>query len=289
VILISTILIGGLGNQMFQYAAGRALALRLGTNLKLDTRAFSDYKVHSYGLDRFAIQAGLINDFSFALLRHDSLLRRAGRYFKVTLNKNVYLEKGFDFDPMVLLLKDGAYLEGYWQSERYFADFADQIRADLTVAAPPDDENLSWLERIRNGTSVSIHIRRGDYVTNPTANAVHGLCDLDYYRRAAAYLAAKLEGEAEFYVFSDDPEWVRENLELPYAMHYVNHNDASRNYEDLRLMSNCSHHIIANSSFSWWGAWLNPSLAKIVVAPEQWFRDKSKSTKDLIPSSWIRI
>lgn len=288
-ILIKTILIGGLGNQMFQYATARALALRVGANLMLNTRAFVDYKVHSYGLDKFAIQAEVVNDVSFVSLRHDSLLKRIGRRFGVSLGKKVYLEKGFAFDLSVLLLKDGACLYGYWQSERYFADFSDQIRADLTVIAPPNDENLSWLERIRSGTSVSIHVRRGDYVTNPRANAVHGVCDLDYYRRAAAYLASKLEGAAEFYVFSDDPEWVRENLELPYEMHYVNHNDASRNYEDLRLMASCSHHIIANSSFSWWGAWLNPSSSKIVVAPKKWFRDDSVDTSDLIPSTWIRL
>jgi len=287
--MITSRLIGGLGNQMFQYAAARALALRVSTDLMLDTRAFIDYKVHSYGLDWFSIQADVIDNVSFTTLRHDSFLKRVGRRFGVGLGKNVYLEKGFSFDPAVLLLKDGACLEGYWQSERYFADFSDQIRADLTVITPPNDENLSWLERIRSGTSISIHVRRGDYVTNPSANTVHGLCDLDYYRRAAAYVAGKLEGEAKFYVFSDDPEWVRENLELPYEMHYVNHNDASRNYEDLRLMSNCSHHIIANSSFSWWGAWLNPSSSKIVVAPKKWFRDESVDTCDLIPSTWIRL
>lgn len=287
--MIATRLIGGLGNQMFQYAAGRALALRLGTNLKLDARAFSDYKDHAYGLENFAIQVDSSDQGDFPGLRQNSFIRRISRRLGLTLSEDIYLEKTFSFDPRVISLRDGVYLDGYWQSERYFSDFADQIRADFTIVAAPDAENAIWLQRIRNCTAVSIHIRRGDYVTNPSANAVHGLCDLDYYRRATAYVASKLDAKAEFYVFSDDPQWVRENLELPYAMHYVSHNDASRNYEDLRLMSNCSHHIIANSSFSWWGAWLNPSLAKIVVAPEQWFKDKSKSTKDLIPSSWIRI
>ena len=287
--MITSRVIGGLGNQMFQYAAGRALALRRGVGLILDTQAFLSYKVHSYGLDRYAVQADKVSRDRFFSVRRDSTFWRGVRRLGLMPEKNTYRESNFSFDSKVLALGDDICLEGYWQSEKYFLDFADDIRAELTVIDPPNEENAFWLNRIRSDLSISLHIRRGDYLTNPSANAVHGTCNLDYYRRSAEYLVSILGIEPVFYVFSDDPEWVRENLILPYQMHYLNHNDASRNYEDLRLMASCCHHIIANSSFSWWGAWLNPSSSKVVVAPKKWFRDDSVDTRDLIPSAWVRM
>ena len=136
--------------------------------------------------------------------------------------------------------------------------------------------------------AVSLHIRRGDYVSNEKYNAAHGTCDLAYYARAADFIADRI-GTPTIYAFSDDPTWVAENLKLPYDVRYVDHNSAATNYEDLRLMAACQHHIIANSSFSWWGAWLNPSQDKLVAAPSQWFADPNKVNPDILPLAWYTV
>jgi hypothetical protein len=141
---------------------------------------------------------------------------------------------------------------------------------------------------ISAANAVSLHIRRGDYVSNAKFNAAHGTCDLDYYARAAAFVAERV-GDPVIYAFSDDPAWVAENLKLPFEMRFVDHNDGSTAHEDLRLMATCKHHIIANSSFSWWGAWLNPLKDKVVAAPTQWFADPAKSNPDILPQSWHAV
>jgi hypothetical protein len=201
----------------------------------------------------------------------------------------VVRERAFTFQPKVLGQRPPAYLDGYWQSEKYFGDVADVIRKDFTVKRAPSAANAAWLDRIGATVSVSIHVRRGDYVTNADANKFHGTCGIDYYQRAVQMLSSRLGGRPEFFVFSDDPAWVRANLDLgSHPHHYVTNNDAQTNYEDLRLMSSCRHHIIANSTFSWWGAWLNASPDKVVVAPRRWFRADEMDDRDLVPSGWVR-
>ena len=133
-----------------------------------------------------------------------------------------------------------------------------------------------------------MHIRRGDYVSNPTTNKLHGTCSLEYYHNAVDIIAAKVSNP-HFFIFSDDHEWARNNFKIDYPLTFVAHNNAGKNYEDMRLMSLCKHHIIANSSFSWWGAWLGSNPKKIVCAPRGWFKDKSLNTNDIIPSDWSRI
>lgn len=170
----------------------------------------------------------------------------------------------------MLELPDGSYLDGYWQSEKYFSDYEERIREEFSVRAPLDGRSLELAEQMRERPSVSVHVRRGDYFSNPVTAAVHQVCDVEYFQRGIAYLGERLENPT-FFVFSDEPDWARDNLRIPYPTTVISHNDASRNYGDLRLMSLCDHHIIANSSFSWWGAWLDPSSDKIVVAPKTWF------------------
>ncbi len=135
---------------------------------------------------------------------------------------------------------------------------------------------------------VSIHIRRGDYVTNTSANDFHGLCSLEYYSAGIEYVLSRVP-DATLDVFSDDIEWARLNIRIPAPTIFIDHNQGRSSWEDMRLMSRCQHHIIANSSFSWWGAWLNPSPDKIVIAPSKWFADSSILTDDIVPSTWIRI
>jgi len=156
------------------------------------------------------------------------------------------------------------------------------------VKDEPDNVNFQTAERISAVNAVCVHIRRGDYVSNPTTNQFHGNCSLEYYRPAMGIMALKVE-DPNYFIFSDDPEWASDSLKGASSMTTVDHNKADRNYEDLRLMSLCKHHIIANSTFSWWGAWLCKYTGKIVIAPRRWFRDELLNTSDLIPTGWKRI
>ena len=135
--------------------------------------------------------------------------------------------------------------------------------------------------------AVSLHVRRGDYVSDPKTKAILGVCSLDYYRAAIAHIAERIESPA-FFVFSDDIAWAKANLEIPFPCEYVDHNQGQQSYNDMHLMSLCKHHIIANSSFSWWGAWLNPRKDKIVIAPENWFAN-NEDAKDLIPPESVKL
>lgn len=198
-------------------------------------------------------------------------------------------QQGNHFNPDIMTVGGNLWLHGYWQSERYFADFEEQIRCELSVRTQPSAKNEQLLAEIAGLPAVSLHIRRGDYVNNPQANAAHGICTLEYYRSAALLISERMPEEPIFYVFSDEPEWAKTNLDLPFEIRVMDHNDGDHNYEDLRLMAACRHHVIANSTFSWWGAWLNPSLEKIVIAPKQWFADPSLKNPDILPPSWITL
>lgn len=183
---------------------------------------------------------------------------------------------------------EDVYLAGYWQSESYFSAIGDVIRREFTVKYEPDSTSNETEERIGKTQSVSIHVRRRDFVENSETKRLHGTCSLDYYSECVTLIGSKV-ADPHFFVFSDDPDWVTKNLRLKYPCRYVTHNDASRNYEDLRLMSCCKHNIICNSSFSWWGAWLNRNPDKIVLAPRRWFGELNFDTRDLLPASWIKV
>jgi hypothetical protein len=287
--MIVTTLIGGIGNQMFQYAAGRALALRLGLGLALDTSHYAKQVEHGYALSAFALPpapegAARMLPPAWAKRRQ---LRALWRSFGPA--PRVFRERGFGYCPQFAQISGPVTLQGYWQSERYFADVTATIRADFRITPAPSPANARALAEIAATAAVSLHIRRGDYVRNPKFNAVHGTCTMEYYARAADLLAARMQADPVIFAFSDDPDWVGENLRLPFRVHVMGQNDASRNYEDLRLMAACRHHIIANSSFSWWGAWLNPDPGKIVVAPARWYADPTRSNPDILPASWQRL
>ena len=288
-------LIGGLGNQMFQYAAGRSLASKRGVPLQLDRTPFEEYDLHRYGLDALRVQEAFADPEEIARLTGgrrrgaSRMLFRAGQKMRSPEKRTVIREEQFaPFNPAVLEAVGDVYLNGYWQSELYFQAIEEIIRAEFQVRTEPDAENAEMAGRIRDCASVSIHIRRGDYVSNEKTNRVHGSLGLDYYRRCVQLLAAEI-GDPQFFIFSDDPAWVEENLKLEYPTTYVTHNDAGRNYEDLRLMSTCRHHIIANSSFSWWAAWLNDRPGRRVLAPRRWFRTLDLDTRDLYPRDWTQI
>lgn len=285
--MIVTRLSGGLGNQMFQYAAGRRLALARGTELVLDPSPLAGPQVRTprvYELDPYPIRARLAKPED---------LQRCGRSLAARIARRLSrpgaaVERHFHFDPEVLDLPDGSCLQGHWQSERYFADRAEAVRSELTLARPPDEVNRRLLERIDACNAVSLHVRRGDYASDPAVHAMHGVCSLDYYRSAVACLSERLE-DLVWFLFSDDPEWTRTHLDLGGRSVVVDHSGPEGAAEDLRLMSRCRHHVIANSTFSWWGAWLDPRPDKIVIAPRRWFRDDRRQTRDVVPDGWVRL
>jgi hypothetical protein len=276
-------LIGGLGNQLFQYAAGRRLAEKHSTILKLDVTGFEKYKLHRYCLHYFHVWEYVATQAEIDTIQFNWFNRLQNR-----LNSSSGKEKHLHFDPKILDAPNNILLFGYWASEKYFADITDILRRELVVKHQQDAQSQMFSDRMQSTESVSLHVRRGDYVQNPVTNKFHGTCNQDYYDCAVRYIAERVINP-HFFIFSDEPEWVKENLKIDFPMTVVDCNDASRNYEDLRLMSTCKHNIIANSSFSWWGAWLNPNPHKVVIAPKKWFNEAKINTKDLIPESWIKL
>jgi hypothetical protein len=292
--MIVTNLIGGLGNQMFQYAAGRVLSLERGVPLCLDISGFSSYGLHQgFELQRiFNCAAGIANEADMRdILGWQSsshirrlLLRKEMVSFR---RKELVVEPQFNYWPGIKHVPNDCYLVGYWQSEKYFSESASQIRADFTFRQSLEDQNEKLTQQIISVNAVSLHVRRGDYATNPQTTATHGLCTLDYYRHSIQYVAERVQ-QPNFFIFSDDIAWVRDNLNFPHQSQYVDCNQGKESYNDMRLMSMCNHHIIANSSFSWWGAWLNPKRDKIVVAPKNWFANQTDAS-DLLPQSWVKL
>lgn len=281
---------GGLGNQMFQYATGRAIALANGAELVLDLdwyrRTPATNTPREYELARYPIHARLPSTREQTIARFYSgrVLRRLPL---VPRPWHVLRERSFAFDKAALEARDETYLDGYWQSYKYFEEIAEQLRIELTPTPQPSSHDLSVLDRIRGCDSVSVHVRRGDYVMQKAAASVHGVCTLEYYHAAMRAITDSVR-EPHFFVFSDDIEWTRQNLAFPGPVTFVDHNGPSTAFQDIRLMSSCRHHVIANSSFSWWGAWLSPHQNRTVVAPRLWFAD-GRATNDLTPAHWIRL
>lgn len=287
-------LMGGLGNQMFQYAAARRLSYVSRVPLKLDLGWFRvtvpgttprQYALHPFNIVEEFASDEEVRRFVPCSQPLWALFSRCiplgGRYLR---------EKHYHYDPNMLLPRKSGYLDGYWQSERYFSDVRDIISSDLTVREQAQGKNrsLGLLLGDPGICGVALHIRRGDYISSPSASKVHGSCTPEYYARAVEIIVAKTR-HPHFFVFSDEPEWVRDNFPLDHPFSIVQHNDPDHGYEDLRLMTLCKHHIIANSSFSWWGAWLCRNPEKIVIAPKIWFAGASHDTSDVIPASWMRV
>lgn len=293
--MIISKIIGGLGNQMFQYATGRALSLAYGEKLSLDISSFASYKLHNaFELQRvfncpveIATEEDMRNILGWQCLPLvKRIMERSGRVFFRC--DGFVVEPHFHYWQGIRKVPKNSYLSGNWQSEKYFSNIASVIHDDFTFKADLSDKNAKLVDKITQTNAVSLHIRRGDYVDNPKANAIHGLCTLNYYKMAIQYIAERVAQPA-FFVFSDDINWAKSNIRMEFPCSFVDHNQGNESYNDMRLMSLCQHNILANSSFSWWGAWLNSNPKKIVIAPEQWFNDKIINTMDLLPTNWIRL
>jgi hypothetical protein len=287
-----------MGNQMFQYAIARAISLRAGCDFAMDTvnglgDQFGNVTVRKYALNCFNVHENVASVEQLEKLgiksRSKAFKFIALVFLKIFGNWNRFriLEKSFSFDEKIIDLKGDYYLEGFWQSEKYFIDFAEAIRQDFKLKSELSVDELEIAKEIKSSNSVSLHIRRGDYVANAAANKFHGICSLNYYQDAVEYFGEKVSNPI-FYIFSDDIDWVKENLKINFPMKFVS-DGVLKDYEELTLMSFCKHGIIANSSFSWWGAWLNANEQKIVIAPKHWFADEKIDTSDVVPEAWVRL
>lgn len=280
---------GGLGNQMFQYAVGRVLAYKNKVVLKYEDEALN--RVGPTGVYRlteinaFNISASRLNKDEFRKILPNTCQRILDKLImRTSRSVRYYKEGGIDFNESVLNFNDNYYLDGYWQSWKYFNEYKDIIKKDFTLK----DEHLkkidaNLLSMINNNDTVGIHIRRGDYVANKEVNKVHGICEEKYYKKAIEYIKNKIK-KPIFYIFSDDPEWCKKKFGDNFKII-----SGYPGWHDMYLMSRCKHQIIANSSFSWWAAWLNDYENKIIIAPKTWFIGVKYNIKDRILNNWINL
>lgn len=289
--MIMVMLHGGLGNQLFQYAAAKALALSRGVGLLLNTERVDDDPKRHYALGPFMIDDAIVHDRrQYRLVRAE---RRWKRLFWSLMGKRAFVPLRYEgrvFRPGICRSDDWTCLSGYFQSEKYFRHHAAALRSRLVPRRGlcPAKERLR--RHVQSTPSVALHIRRGDYATDEKTKRQHGLLPMAYYQRAIALIKER-HPRVHAFVFSDDIAWTREHALLPAGqmVTYVEPGDADRDHEDMVCMSACDHIITANSSFSWWGAWLGENPGKIVVAPRRWFADEAEDAGDLVPDSWIRI
>jgi Glycosyl transferase family 11 len=287
-------LTGGLGNQLFQYAAARRLSLARGAELALDIGWFRHeaprYPASRlYELQHLELPARVISLSPGTILRWEQgeparLGRWPGRRIQLPVIRQSNDWSGVD--ERVLDAPADVFLDGYWQNERYFQDAADTIRAEVRLPAASEPRFAQLLEEIGSSEAIAVHVRRGDYVTVPQVAEVHGTLEPAYYRLAVGLVAEQAGPDSHVFVFSDDPEWVKEHLAFELPTIHVGRTAWSASAE-LRLMASCRHHVVANSSFSWWGAWLGERPGQVVVAPRAWTRSTDSSA--IVPSRWLRI
>lgn len=287
--------ISGLGNQMFQYAAGRYYAKRYGARMRVAVDPARNAVSHGYPrpflLSHFAITAPAkeISPFDRLVLTSRRSLKPASMALRQSLGIQVFKE---NFERRYSFLEDlqlqqylrTLYLIGYWQVHRPANEIADELRVEFSFKDPAQGKNLETLNQIRQSqSSVSLHVRRGDYTLAAEGNIA---LPISYYHQAISRFREQF-GDPTFFVFSDDIAYTKEHLPRDIRAVFVDNNDSSSSHEDLRLMSACQHHIIANSTFSWWGAWLNPRIDKVVIAPKHWHLKSDSYYPDLLPPSWV--
>lgn len=287
---------GGLGNQMFQYAFALSLEDKFDTKVYMDMSWFEDVKTHTnvvartFGLDVFntKCQAASKEDLNKVIYPNfkSKFTKTIAKFFPDRFDVNFIREKNpYLVNKNLLKYPNYFYYEGYFQNEDYFKHLRKRLLEEFSLKEELDERNKEVLEKIKQTNSVSVHIRRGDYVTLETVKTVHGTCGKEYYENAIKYISKKVENP-HFFFFSDDIEWVKAQMELDFPYTIVDFNK-EKGYFDLELMRNCKHNITANSSFSWWGAWLNENPEKIVIAPKRWTL-KKQSCK-IVPSDWVKI
>lgn len=287
---------GGMGNQMFQYALGRVLAIKNNVPLGLDLTFLLDrtpmpsyFTFRDYNLGDFNIEATIVSKKDIPFLYRKYNFGIFMRYIDFIRRRLLSTEgkekKGYVFDSAILELGPNAYLEGWWQNPTYFENIKDVIRKDFTLKNLPSNNIQILANEISKTNSLCIHVRRGDYVGNKN----HEIVDKEYYTKGIEYISKIIRIE-KIYVFSDDIEWCKNNFSFDFQTMFVGGEYVGKKDEGhIYLMSLCKNFIITNSSFSWWAAWLGTNPKKIVIAPKQWLPDITVDTNGLIPDNWIKI
>lgn len=297
--MIITQLLGGMGNQMFQYAVGRHLALKNAHLLKLDTSVLLDWKPgrhfvnRDFDLDIFNIKPLIANRKDIANYSPQLMTKRGKIVYHLRKKLglvNIVRETYFTFNSEILELKGDQYLTGLWQSYKYFVDIRDIIREDFTITMPMDKHSLQMLNEITKSNSVCINVRRGDYVSVKQTADILGFIGTQYYQDAISYIENQII-DPVFFIFSDDIDWCKQNLILTNrSVFYVDHSHAGIKFSSyLQLMQSCKNFIIPNSTFAWWAAWLCQTDNKLIISPKKWFNDPNLDTSDLIPPTWVRL
>lgn len=278
-------LLGGLGNQMFQYAAGRALAERTGTRLRLDATMIAIEAHRRYALDEMRIQAKVVRRPQRTVEQLEDPAvddNYVAKRFKATRIR----QRNELFNDELGGAPRDSYISGYWQSERYFTDVADEIREHFQLRRWSAQAKAAAAVIDSTNTSVAVHVRRGDYAFLEQARRLFGLMPQEYYTNAADLIREKV-GDCHYFVFSDEPEWCRDNLVLPGPTEILSGQTTAP--EDIHLIARCDHAIIANSSFSWWGAWMGESETSMIVAPSKWTDELVHDARDKVPGRWHRV
>ncbi|MBN2275281.1 MAG: alpha-1,2-fucosyltransferase [Bacteroidales bacterium] len=310
----------GLGNQLFQYATARSLADKHQTVLKIDRIGFvsdrqRDFRLDCFNIDiQYATLSDLIRLYPLEgiimlLLRPLIGYKNAGRivlwlehhvlklqknynqpfsYSKPLIKGNLLVQRFYHFDMEIARSRDNLYMIGYFQSWKYFSDIRLRLLVELQLRKPAVGQIRGMLSRITESESVAIHVRRGDYFSDPDNRKLFEVFDMQYFSDAIQQIRKNTE-KPVFFVFSDDVRWVKRHLVSSEPLIYVELNNADHPEEDLRLMSHCRHAILSNSSFSWWGAWLNQHPGKIVIVPQKWLNNEAYNTRDLLPPEWIHL
>lgn len=284
---------GGLGNQLFQYALGKMLSIKHNTPLYLDLSWFNGnttdtkrelklkqfhchYKIASQNQLNFFYKNESNLFFAFIERLKDKLLSR-----------DTIIEYSFDkVNNKIFSSSKNTYISGYWQSDIYFSDIENELRKELIINSEKIQITQNLFDQINRENSIGVHVRRGDYVSNPIYSEKFGTCSLKYYNEALLYINNHVKNPI-FYIFSDDIKWCEENLKIDQEHSFV---QSKSDIEDFYLLSKCKHQIIANSSFSWWAAWLNDNKRKIVIAPKQWLLNSNRNQENpRLPSNWIKL
>ena len=290
---------GGLGNQLFQFAAGYSLAKRLGEIHLLDISDYKSYRLHN------GFEIGNVFNIESEIASHDEVIRLLGNKvhpflrkihrkwrkiskYKIIDNDSYITEPYHHYWSGIETISGDKYLEGYWQSDKYFRAYEKDIKKQLTFRNELDEKNIKYRLLMKKTNSVGIHIRRGDYISSPATNKVMKVIELDYYKKAIAYINNNIYSPS-FFIFSDDINWAKENFINVSNVEYIDHNKKENSYKDMHLLSCCKNYIIGNSTFSWWAAWLGRDSESIVIAPNKWFNDHLHNDRDLVPIDWTRL
>lgn len=306
--VITVALGGGLGNQLFQYAFGRRMSLANDAELCIDASGFQrilapdpERGVRVFGLDHFNIAGTILRERSRRNAPRPWLQRKFRKYLNKAANllerrKPYYMrrevyepeDQHFTFDAHVYgrRISDDVTFYGYWQTEKYFHEVEQLLRQELVVKDRLEGLNADLANEMSSTDSVSIHVRHGDNA-NAVATAL-GVLPSEYFQTSVSQLTKEVS-QPHFYVFSDDIAWAQQLLRIGGPTRFVGHNGDVRNYEDLRLMSFCRHHIVGNSTFSWWGAWLGRKSGQIVYAPRRYWQNIDRPNPDLYPDTWRLI